>query len=113
MQKDNENNNIALRNKPAILFEKKVFKYIIETKSKNTKYRTLLYNNLDNALGFGKKNHDTYRTWFSDPSRIPKSNQEFYNLLGDALLATLLQQNSSINSITQNLIEEHEKEMRK
>ncbi len=106
-----DKNNTSLR-KPSILFDKMVFKYILETQSKDIKFRTLLYNNLDAVLGYAKQSHNTYRTWFSAPDRIPEREQEFYNMLADALLATLLQQNQKINNTTTEIIEHHEKEMR-
>jgi hypothetical protein len=105
-----EKNNDVLR-KPSILFKKMVFKHIIETKGK-VKFRTKLYENLDKKLGYGKMSHETYRTWFSEPSRIVSKDSSFYNLLADALLATLLEQNQEINKITNELIEYHEQEMR-
>lgn len=110
MTKNCDNHNTTLR-KPSILFNKMVFKLIIETKSKEVKFRTLLYKNLDTVLKHAKQSHDTYRTWFSDPNRIPNKGQEFDDLLADALIATLLQQKETINTITEEIIKYHENEV--
>lgn len=111
MHTKDENRNDTLR-KPTILFDKRVFPMLIETKG-NIKFRTRLYKNLDNKLGPAKQSHHTYRTWFSDPLRIPSNKeQEFYNLLADGLITTLIEQNRFIDSETKKIIEEYKAEMK-